>query len=194
MIPRLFHQYWSERPLPEVYREYQASWLRHNPDWDLCMWTPGNLFELELQDRFENAAHFSHPDWLGNWRSHIVRYEALFRFGGVWIDMDMAALRPLSGLLAACESFVAMDGPTQAQTAILGAVSGHQFYRDLIDDTARMLPNPFRICASVIQVNRVLPRHPEITVLPPWTFYPIDRMTGAGELGNAYGVHCPREY
>lgn len=158
------------------------------------MWTPGNLFELELQDRFENAAHFSHPDWLGNWRSHIVRYEALFRFGGVWIDMDMAALRPLSGLLAACESFVAMDGPTQAQTAILGAVSGHQFYRDLIDDTARMLPNPFRICASVIQVNRVLPRHPEITVLPPWTFYPIDRMTGAGELGNAYGVHCPREY
>lgn len=194
MIPKVFHQFWSTRLFPRVYWDYQASWLTHNPDWELRFWRPHNLFELNLQERYNDASKYVHPEWIPNWQSHCVRYEALHRFGGVWLDSDMACLRPLEGLLSDVGAFVAMDGPSQVQTAIMGSEPGHDFMADLIKDTLEMVPNPERIAASVMQVKRVLPNHPEVTIFEPWTFYPVDHVTGIGELGDAYGVHWPRGY
>jgi len=39
-IPRIVHQTWRSRSdLPETFRTWMSSWLRHNEDWQYWLWT-----------------------------------------------------------------------------------------------------------------------------------------------------------
>ena len=54
-IPRLFHQIWlGPDPFPAEYVEYQRSWTRHHPGWELRLWTEADLpDDLERTESYE---------------------------------------------------------------------------------------------------------------------------------------------
>lgn len=192
MIPRHFHQYWSETELPVEYQRYQASWTALNPGWDLTLWTPDTLPPLRNQRRFDNPESWSAPGWFGQFRSNIARAEILRDFGGVWIDSDMECLRPIEILVAGHSAFIARDNERQVQTAIMGGVPRHPFFDHILELTTAAPRTKTWKLMSVITANQAIALHPDVKVLEPWTFYPIDRVTGEGAVGHAYGLHHPR--
>jgi mannosyltransferase OCH1-like enzyme len=59
-IPRILHQTWKTREVPERFRGYVASWRRHHPDWEYRLWTDAD------NDDFIRTRY---PDFLGTFRA-----------------------------------------------------------------------------------------------------------------------------
>ena len=56
MIPRIFHQIWlGDGPLPREYEGYQRSWTKHNPGWELRVWTEADLLGWLTATQDRNA-------------------------------------------------------------------------------------------------------------------------------------------
>ncbi len=89
-IPRLFHQIWiGPDPLPLEFEAYRASWRAHHPEWEFRLWEednlPGDLRTAAVYERERRPVE----------RADILRLELLWKYGGVYVDIDMECLRPL---------------------------------------------------------------------------------------------------
>lgn len=92
-IPLIIHQIWLGSPVPKEFHAYQESWKRYHPEWQYYLWTDQELahFPLYNRDLYEQAVNQGE-------RSDIVRYEILYRYGGVYVDMDFECLHPFDQL------------------------------------------------------------------------------------------------
>ncbi|MGE0009498.1 MAG: glycosyltransferase family 32 protein [Candidatus Babeliales bacterium] len=102
IIPKIIHQIWiGPRPLPEKTRAWQESWLTMHPDWEYKLWTNDDVEGFV----FENKKYF---DKAVNWgeKADILRYEILYHFGGVYVDIDFESLKPLDWLNQVCDFYV----------------------------------------------------------------------------------------
>jgi mannosyltransferase OCH1-like enzyme len=119
-MPRIFHQIWlGPNPLPKAFAAYQQSWLRHHPDWELRLWTEGNL--PKPLRRPEAAERLRIPAE----RANILRLEVVWRFGGVYVDTDLECLRSIEPLIEDTDFFTVLRGSGVADNYFFGAVPGH---------------------------------------------------------------------
>lgn len=127
-IPRIFHCVWlGPRPLPEEYAEYQQSWRRHHPDWELRLWTedtlPSPLRRPEAAERLRIPAE----------RSDILRLEVVWRHGGVYLDADLECRAPIEELIAGTDFFSALSGSGIADFYLFGATPQHPILDRALD-------------------------------------------------------------
>jgi hypothetical protein len=127
-------------------------------------------------------------------RADILRYEILYRFGGVYLDVDMECLKRIDGLLEGVQAFAAEEQPGELAIGILGATPGHPWLKDVIE----RLPASMREHASVPHatgpghLTAVTRDHPDVTVFPQDFFYPYlahEPSRAKGPFTSAYAVH-----
>lgn len=168
LVPRVFHQIWvGHKPLPDEFRAYQETWLRHHPAWELKLWTEDNLpVELrrpEARDRLRHGAE----------RSDILRLELLWRFGGVYVDTDFECLRSLEPLIDGLEFFLAEIGFGRINNAFMGSVPGHEILDRALDE---LRPREFhgvdKAAAGPEFLDPLVKQYPSVTVFPAALFYP----------------------
>lgn len=196
MIPRILHRIWLGGDLPWEAREFGATWARHCPGWEFRTWREWDLPPLTNQDAFDAAIHPAQ-------RSDIARMELLLRYGGVYIDTDFEARKPLEPLLDGIDCFAATEDGTWVSTGIIGAVPDHPFIGRLVDrlpgsiaENPGLPPNrqtgPWFVTAELAEYRLVdEDRHP-VTVFPQELFYPYhftepDRRHGV--FPDAVAVH-----
>lgn len=97
-IPRILHQTWKNDNIPENFREMANSWRQKHLDWEYVFWTD----EMNRNFIKENFSYFL-PIFDG-YESNIqrvdaVRYFILYKYGGMFIDMDFDCLANISPLL-----------------------------------------------------------------------------------------------
>ena len=46
MIPKIIHQTWKNKTVPEKWKKSQQSWIKHNPDWKYLLWTDKDNHEF----------------------------------------------------------------------------------------------------------------------------------------------------
>ena len=177
MIPRTIHQIWiGPRPLPEVYRRYRQTWAEQHPGWNFYYWDNRAVRELQvsrsgLLDQVRTESE----------RSDLLRYEILYRFGGVYVDADFECLRSISKLAEPHTFFLACDKtPQYLNTGLLGVVPRHPFLAAVLAS----LPGHLAQCQSrdVTAANsttgtwffgRLVKRcKPHLHVFPAHVFYP----------------------
>ena len=137
-IPKILHHTWiGDDPLPELAQEMIKKWRHYHPDWEMRMWTRDNLPPLQNQTLYDSNKNTGH-------RADILRYELMYNFGGVYVDMDMECRNPIDGLIKNSEGFAGRMQPTLAtictqylEIAILGSVPGHPLFARVMD----MLPD-----------------------------------------------------
>ena len=120
--------------MPEAFAAFAAGWRRLHPEWEYTLWgQEKELPELINQDIYDDAESIA-PKYVGQLRSDVVRYELLWRYGGVWVDTDFEALKPIDGLLDGVTCFVAWTNPGQwLNNAIMGSEPMHPFIGEVID-------------------------------------------------------------
>ena len=107
VIPKLIHAIWfSGDPMPELYLRCLESWRKYAPDYEIKIW---NL-ETYKPDKclfFEQA--IEHKNWA--FASDYARADLLYRYGGIYMDLDVEMLRPVDDLLYndAYMSFESLD-------------------------------------------------------------------------------------
>jgi len=94
LIPKIMHQIWlGSSNIPPLYQHYLDECKKLHPDWEFKFWSDKDIDELglEYRDIYDKARNYSS-------RSDIARYEILYRFGGVYRDMDVKCFRPIDDL------------------------------------------------------------------------------------------------
>jgi mannosyltransferase OCH1-like enzyme len=117
MIPRLLSQTWKSTRLPPAAARLRDTWIEKNPD-----------FECRLFDDEASRAviaevvpeHVEAYDALPHavMRADIFRYAVIYRDGGLYADVDMECLKPVSTLLARGACLLAVEAHLTATRAV----------------------------------------------------------------------------
>ncbi|UZK65913.1 glycosyltransferase [Sphingomonas sp. M1-B02] len=136
MIPKLLHFIWvgDESKCPHNCID---TWRALHPDWTIRIW--GNA-DLE-QQAWHNRAHME--DMYGhelNGVADMMRWEILYAHGGIVVDADSIALRPLDDHLLDCEAFTCWENeiarPGLLAAGYFGSVARNPFVGQIIHDIA----------------------------------------------------------
>ncbi|KAI9095105.1 nucleotide-diphospho-sugar transferase [Phlyctochytrium arcticum] len=96
-LPRIIHHSWKTRKIPLLFREWASSWTRVNPTYTRILWTDEMNRKL-VKDHYPFAleTYDGLPENIQ--RADMARYFYLHRYGGVYADLDVEALRPMDEL------------------------------------------------------------------------------------------------
>lgn len=188
-IPRKLHIIWigDEYPQPEA---CLASWREKHPSWEVRVWENRDLF----QNQWINQTHIETL-----WRARklagvadLMRYEILYKEGGVYVDADSVCLRPLDDWLLEAEMFACwtneFDRKRLVSNGFLGTVRANPFLRFVIERAAAKRNVLWRWSWSRLQMVRMgawrsvgpyhltecirLAKYDRITILPSHMFLP----------------------
>ena len=134
MIPKLIHFIWvgdeSKQPT-----NCMDTWRALNPDYEFLVW--GND-DLENQD-WLNKPHMlemAKTEWNGV--ADMMRWEILQAKGGIVVDADSIALRPLDDHLLDCEAFACWENeilrPGLIAAGYFGCAPGNEFVAQIARD------------------------------------------------------------
>jgi mannosyltransferase OCH1-like enzyme len=94
-IPKLIHQIWvGPNPIPTKSIDFMKHIQELHPDFTYRLWsdkdlTPDNFTTLPYIQKATSYAQ----------KADIMRYEILYRYGGIYLDIDFQLLKPLDSLL-----------------------------------------------------------------------------------------------
>ncbi len=135
-IPKKLHLIWvgdaNKMPTKCI-----SSWQHNHPDWDFKLWTDKELNETSWINEKHLRAFVDIRHWCGV--ADLMRYEILYREGGVYVDADSFSMRPLDSWLlenemfACWENTLAVGRARLVSNAFLGSVQGNPFLRYLIE-------------------------------------------------------------
>jgi glycosyltransferase involved in cell wall biosynthesis len=135
LIPRVMHSIWiGPKPKPDRWID---SWKAKNPDYEHAMWDADRI-EAEKLDCAEVIKKI--PTWNG--KTNVIRYELLYRYGGVVPDADTEALRPLpeevlQHPIIACWENEEMR-PGLVGFAIVGAQPNHPIFPPILEEIKKL--------------------------------------------------------
>jgi len=131
-IPRIIHQIWLGSPVPEVFQKYIKTWKENHPGWKYKLWTDADVKKLKLhnQELYDKATNYGE-------KSDILRYEILYRAGGVYVDMDFECLRSLDLFHYTYDFYVGIQPLDsfylQLNNALIGSAPKHPILKQCID-------------------------------------------------------------
>lgn len=139
-IPYTLHQIWvGPDPLPAEYAAYAEGWRQLHPDWEHRLWTNDNLPAMRNRELYGNPTKWVPPASVGQFRADLLRYEVLWRYGGVYVDADFECLGNIEHLLSSDEvdearAFAAWEVQDEwIANGLMGATPGHEFIDRLIE-------------------------------------------------------------
>jgi mannosyltransferase OCH1-like enzyme len=165
LIPRILH-----RTVPtETTAQVETWWARFgelHPDWELRTYRdPLDPAEWPL------TAHAWDSCTSGAQRAGLIRLEALYRFGGIYVDSDCEPFQSLEPLLA-CHAFAAWEDELVIPDAVLGAEPEHPVIRTAISlAIARIGQGAWASGPGV--TTELFTGRPDILLLPPGSFYDV---------------------
>lgn len=97
-VPAVLHQIWMQGKdaVPSKYAAARATWKQMHPGWEIRVWDEADLTALIQGTPWEKAVRLCRRLIQ---RADVMRCAVLERYGGVYADMDMYALKPLDALL-----------------------------------------------------------------------------------------------
>tara|TARA_Y100000034_G_scaffold126713_1_gene178370 strand:+ start:5660 stop:6433 length:774 start_codon:yes stop_codon:yes gene_type:complete len=130
-IPKIIHQIWiGGHPMPNALKDCIKTVKEKHPSWDYILWTDDNLPEnFSLRREYDGVEGFqklcdSHPNVEFGRKGDVLRMEVLWKYGGVYLDTDVEALKPIDKLLNGHELVMGYEHNNWKGTAIIAAIAG----------------------------------------------------------------------
>lgn len=160
--------------MPEEFQTLGATWLTHNPGWEMRTWDETTMPVLRNQALYDAAPNYAQ-------KADIARYELLHQLGGIYLDTDFECFKPIDELLVGVTAFAGTEDNQRVSNSIIGGTPGHGYFEDLI----QALPpsheeNPGAdpdVVTGPVLATRVLRArqqagHDDVTIFAPELFYP----------------------
>jgi mannosyltransferase OCH1-like enzyme len=172
-----------------------GSWQKLNPDFVYRVWGEKEIDELRLRNRDVYERYVA--DRIFDGAADVARVEILHRFGGIYVDADSLALRPLRDAEFLAADFAAVGEPSEDQAglisnAFMGAVAEHPILERYIEVITSVVDlRPMWHLTGPGALTDVLKGfdQPGVVILPAWMFFSttLDGEEVAG--GDPYGRH-----
>ncbi len=203
-IPKICHMYWDRSPMAFLNTVTVSSFKRMNPDWRIVLY-------LTKQDYTQIGKNTFVPDYTGKDYFHlirdlveirevdlvelglshlcaiqssdIVRLKYLYDQGGVWSDMDVVWLKPMSDLAALSDDFEATicyykhTHGFHAQSIMI-AEQKSKFIYSLIEKQHTVDPSDHQAYGTKMMnemyptLDSAMAKYPRLLAIPYKLFYP----------------------
>jgi len=224
-IPKRIHQIWLGKKLPSKYKALQASWLKYHPNWVHILWVDNpinfslgvlleegidTLEEALFSDKYKgkvvvvdikkfniiNKDFFSKAKTYGL-KSDVLRYELLYTFGGLYIDIDFGCIKSFDILNESYEFYSGIAPLNICATlanGLIAAIPRHPILKSCIEnmrdssnkidkiggmgwgirEMAKYGPYYFtNVFLEVVQKYKDTCVYDNLIVFPPSYFYPL---------------------
>ncbi len=160
-IPKVLHIIWlGPRDFPHQSQKNLATWQENNPDWKIKFWSDRPR-KIALSNISYEEVHASCFDDLYDCylrsqnygeKSDVLRYEILYREGGVYSDHDVECMQSFAAIIDNYDFFCGIEPPhapivNGAVTAcnnLIGVVPNHPILKQCID-TVRFQWNEWEV-------------------------------------------------
>lgn len=200
-IPKKIHYIWlGGKPLPKIAEKCIKSWQKHCPDYEIKRWDESNLdidccqYCREAYDAKKYA-----------FASDVLRFDMLYKEGGIYLDTDVELLKPIDELLS---NTCFMGFETKEKVApglILGSIPKCNAINDLYelykkdkfvkdDGTFNLDTICTRTTDNLLDRGLVLDNTKQIiggvTIYPTEYFCPLSPITNKKDItSNTYAIH-----
>jgi len=194
-IPKIIHQVWIGPNKPP---EFLGSWKEMNPGFEWLLWdikAVKNFLPLYNQHLFDEFASQRTQTGITG-IVDLLRYEILYKYGGIYIDADVECLRPLEGEFLESSFFISyvLDQVEDIlSTSVIGCVPEHTIMNNIIEELYQYekvedTPNIFTGSCKLTKV--IEGSGVKVTKLPSYCFNPI-HYSGAKYMGDfkPFGDH-----
>ena len=97
-IPKIIHQTWKSKDIPDKYKDFVNSWKKLHPDWEYRLYDDEDCLQL---------VKTYYPQFLNTYlqlptpvmKADMFRYLAVHQFGGLYADLDTKAFKSFNELL-----------------------------------------------------------------------------------------------
>ncbi len=192
----MIHAIWHNPVIPDEFDPFLKSWVTHNPETEVKIWSfkkGRELIEAHypfLLSTFDSSA-------ANVQKANILRYVVLHRFGGIYLDLDMLCLKPLTQFFKD-ELFFARHSGNTICNAICGSKAEHPFWELVFSsllETPTELQGPSRFpviqsTGSPLIQNLIESYDSKVKLYPPKFFFPV----GMGSPKAAYKKYYPEAY
>lgn len=147
-IQKIIHQIWindthinknNKKDVPEKWKKSILRWKELHPTWKHVLWTDEDIINFLKQD-FPNFldTYYNYPYLIQ--RADMVRYLILYRFGGVYCDLDLFPEKNIEPFLKynVDNYFVLSAGSETITNALMVCSKGSELMRTIINN----LKNP----------------------------------------------------
>ena len=152
MIPKIIHQTWKTSHLPEKFRTYQQTWIRHHPQWEYRFYDDAACRAV-VQKSFPDLLTLYDGCPYPVQRADIFRYLVIAASGGIYADIDMECYKNMEPLFAGKEAVFGVEtvlSPRQTRllnhrhaqriaNCIFAAQSNHPIFNRAIEEVTLRL-------------------------------------------------------
>lgn len=169
-IPKIIHQIWlGNEPMPDLVQIYRQTWKDKHPNWRFMLWTDDNIFSLYNQSAYQKLTDVRQ-------KADLLRYEILYRYGGVYVDIDMECFQNIEPLIEGEEFFVGTEDDFYYSNELMGCLPHHELMKDLVEGIESSLQNGENQTideqTGPIYITKYLRWMPEVTVLEQNQLFP----------------------
>jgi len=132
-IPKIIHFIALEENGSLECNPYIDSVKRLHPDWEYKIWTNKEVAKIALtnQEIYNKAKDITE-------KADILKYEILFRYGGICLETNVEGLKKLDSLHHCYDFFIGIaplyHGFLHVETAIIGSAPGHPVLKHVINN------------------------------------------------------------
>lgn len=197
MIPKTIHQIWiGDRPIPKNVWDGMQTWKNKNPEFKHYIWNNQNIQTLietmPMKHLYKQYGHENKNVWNG--RANLLRYEILYRYGGIYIDADSYCLKPLDKRFTNIDFWAAYEHeknrPGLINNAFLGSACNHpvlEKIREKLAGEPKVVQPSWRFSGPELITETIRLFYPLAKIWPSYTFSPRharndERYTGDGEV------------
>jgi mannosyltransferase OCH1-like enzyme len=141
-IPKIIHQIWIGKPLPNALKELGDTWKEHHPAWEYRLWNEDDIlgFIIEYFPEYMDSYHSFNYDIQ---RLDAIRYLILYKIGGMYVDFDYDCLKNIEPLLNGKTCCFAMEPDIHAKlfnkemifnNALMASAPAHLFFKRVIEE------------------------------------------------------------
>lgn len=147
LIPKIIHHVWlGPKPVPDQEQKFIESWEKLHPDYDFIMWNDSNIDRLEINDTCRKA--MENAGRMYACQADIVRYIAINKLGGVYIDTDVECYKNIDNLLTENLTFMALrpHAGNWVTNAFFASTPNHAILNSVINnitDEKYRVKNPY---------------------------------------------------
>lgn len=199
----MIHFIWNDENVPQAYEKFIASWRFHHPEATIRIWTFAEGEQI-IADYYPDLYELFMQYDLPIQKANVLRYVLLHMFGGIYADLDMFCLKPLTALYESNEAFIGKHDNHFLCNAIMGSIPGHLYWQKVFDGLPAALEwmnmNSISVPQRAIHTTGspylqsiIEDFKQSVTIFDKEYFYPVGCMEApefyCGEHPNAYTIH-----
>lgn len=171
-IPKIIHQIWvGPNPMPEKSHGFIEKIKELHPGFEYRLWgnadiTPENFKNYEIIMKASSYAQ----------KSDIMRYEILYKYGGIYLDIDMEVFQNMSPLLThdlvVCNEDENIN--SYMTNAFIACIAGNENLKNCVNSVPTInFSQSINVATGPYYFRRNFTALASIRVLPTKTCYPV---------------------